>query len=241
MIEIKGISKAFSGNNVLNNLVLKVEKGAVLAILGASGCGKTTFLRILAGLEPLDQGEIYKEGRLMSSESICLPPFQRHIGMIFQDLALWPHMCVFDNVAFAAEKLNLSKQTKTELVNKLLNQVHLLKKANSFPSDLSGGERQRLAIVRAIIAKPDILLMDEPFNNIDPITKSEILKLILLLRQDLSMSIVYTTHNFDEILGFANQIVVLHNGSFKKKLSQNEFSHFNTQDLLNWYKLCLAS
>jgi len=161
--------------------------------------------------------------------------------MIFQDLALWPHMTVFDNVAFAARNLALSKKDCVQLVRELLNQVSLLKHASSFPSDLSGGERQRLAIARAIIVKPNILLMDEPFNNLDPITKAEIVKLILLLKEQFNMTIVYATHNFDEVFDLAHQIVIMQNGVFRDRLSKDEFQHFSPQDLLNWYKLCHQS
>ncbi|MGZ8944045.1 MAG: ABC transporter ATP-binding protein [Methylococcaceae bacterium] len=239
MIEVKGISKTYAKTQVLNHVSVKLEKGAILVILGASGCGKTTFLRLLAGFEGPDLGEIILDGRLVSSKSFCLDPSERKLGMIFQELALWPHMTVFDNVAFAAEKLAVSKQDRVDLVNETLNQVSLLKYAKSYPSYLSGGERQRLAIARAIISSPDVLLMDEPFNNLDPITKAEILKLILLMKERFNMTIIYATHNFDEVFNLAHCIVIMQNGAFRDMLSKEEFAYFSHQDLLNWYKLCL--
>lgn len=230
MIEVKGISKAYAKTQVLDRVSVTLEKGAVLVILGASGCGKTTFLRLLAGFDRPDQGEIILDDRLVSSKSFCLDPSERKLGMIFQELALWPHMTVFDNVAFAAEKLPVSKQDRADLVNETLNQVSLLNYAKSYPSCLSGGERQRLAIARAIISTPDIILMDEPFNNLDPITKAEILKLILLLKERFNMTIIYVTHNFDEVFNLAHRIVIMQNGAFRDELTKAEFAHFSHQD-----------
>ncbi|MGR9116101.1 MAG: ABC transporter ATP-binding protein [Gammaproteobacteria bacterium] len=241
MIEVNNLCKSYNKTRVLDHISVKLEKGGVLVVLGPSGCGKTTFLRLLAGFERLDRGEIVLDGRLASSKTRRLEPGERHLGMIFQDLALWPHMSVFDNVAFAAGKLAVSKRICAVLVRETLNQVSLLNYEKAFPSDLSGGERQRLAIARAIVSKPDILLMDEPFNNLDPITKAEIVKLILSLKEQFNMTIIYATHNFDEIFDLAHRIVIMLNGTFTNQLTKDEFAQFNQQDLLNWYTACLQS
>lgn len=241
MIEVNNLRKAYESARVLEQVSVNLEKGGVLGVLGASGCGKTTFLRLLAGFERLDRGEIILDGRLASSKTCHLEPGERKLGMIFQDLALWPHMSVFDNVAFAVGKFSLSKRACTDLVRETLNEVSLLNYEKSYPSCLSGGERQRLAIARAIVSKPDILLMDEPFNNLDPITKAEMVKLILTLKERFDMTIIYATHNVDEIFDLAHRIVVMRNGSFKDELVKKEFAHFSHQDLLNWYMACLKS
>ncbi|AEG02510.1 ABC transporter ATP-binding protein [Methylomonas methanica] len=239
MIQVKNLFKSYADNRVLENVSIELERGKVLAILGPSGCGKTTLLRLLAGFEKPNQGEISKDGRILSSESFCLVPAKRDLAMIFQELALWPHMTVFQNVAFAAKKLAMSKTSRVELIYGILEKVSLLRYAKCFPSDLSGGERQRLAIARAIITNPDILLMDEPFNNLDPITKSDVVDLIRSLNINTNMTIIYATHNFDEILNFADRIVVMNRGGFIQDIGKQGFLNFSNMDLLDWYKTCL--
>lgn len=216
MLELKNITKKFSGFLAVEGISFKAGYGEHLAILGPSGCGKTTLLRLIAGLEVPDSGEILIDGQVVSSPSKIAPPNKRKIGMVFQDLALWPHMKVRENIGFGLESRGFSKRQRQEKIKEVLNVVSLNRHIDNYPYQLSGGEQQRVALARAIILEPKILLMDEPLSNLDLQLKEELQRVIVELQQRLKITAVYVTHNQDEAFSMAARIVVMSQGKIEQ-------------------------
>lgn len=241
MIQVSDLSKNYDQISVLKKISFKLEDKESLVILGSSGSGKTTLLRLLAGFEKLDGGTIEIDSKTMSSSTIHKAPNLRNMSMIFQDLALWPHMSLFENVNFALQHLAFSKNERTERVNEILSQVSLSDKTERFPHQLSGGEKQRLAIARAIGPLPQYILMDEPFNNLDVFLKKEMMDLIIKLTNKRDMAILYVTHNFDEVLHLADRVVVVNQGNLGKSLARKELEQLTETELINWYAECLIT
>ncbi|MFA7128435.1 MAG: ABC transporter ATP-binding protein, partial [Sphaerochaeta sp.] len=166
-IVIKDVKKAFDDVVVLNDFNAEFADGEFITLLGPSGCGKTTMLRMLAGFEKPTLGEIFIGDQEVSSTKTFIPPEKRDIGMVFQSYAVWPHMTVFDNVAYPLKMKHLDKNTIKTQVDEVLEIVHLSQYADRIPSQLSGGQQQRVALARALVAKPQLLLLDEPLSNLD--------------------------------------------------------------------------
>ena len=190
VINIVGIFKSFSIKEALKDVSFNLKEKEALAIVGPSGCGKTTLLRILAGLEKPDSGEVKIGGRVMSSRTYMASPSMRGISMIFQDLALWPHMTAQQNIAFVLHHKGLSRSLVKERIEEALEQVGLQDCLKRYPHQLSGGERQRLALARGLAPRPDYLLMDEPMSSLDPILRDDLLVLINHLRTIHNMGMV---------------------------------------------------
>ena len=212
MIEVKNVTKRFNLTPALDDVSLNIEKNERAVILGHSGCGKTTLLRIIAGLELPDAGEIYLNRSLASNTRILIPPDQRKLNMVFQDLALWPHMNVNENISFGLENIIKDKIKRQEEIEKMLRMVHLAHKPRSYPHQLSGGEQQRVALARALIRKPKILLMDEPLSHLDVDLKENLLKLIMDLHQQFKMTLVYVTHDQIVAQRLADRIICMEYG-----------------------------
>lgn len=228
MIDIIHIFKSFDSTRALHDVSLRLLKEEALAVVGPSGCGKTTLLRILAGLERPDSGEVKIEGQLMSAFTHMAPPSERGIALIFQDLALWPHMTVKENIAFVLQKKGFSKRQRDERIEEALEQVALQNHIKRYPHQLSGGERQRLALARGLAPKPDYLLMDEPMSSLDPILKEELIGLINNLRSIHKMAMVYVSHNMDEVLALADSVAFMNQGKIVKHGSKEEIvNHSN--------------
>ena len=166
-VTIKHVTKAFGDNVVLKEFNDRFEDGEFITLLGPSGCGKTTMLRMIAGFEKPTSGELYIDDLLVSGGKTFIPPEKRSIGMVFQSYAVWPHMTVFDNVAYPLTIKRASKAEIKQSVDRVLDIVHLSKYAQRFPSQLSGGQQQRVALARALVAAPKLLLLDEPLSNLD--------------------------------------------------------------------------
>jgi iron(III) transport system ATP-binding protein len=166
-ILIKDVTKAFGDVVVLSHFDAEFVDGSFITLLGPSGCGKTTMLRMLAGFEKPTMGEIYIGDQEVSSEKNFVPPERRDIGMVFQSYAVWPHMTVFENVAYPLKMKKMGKQEIKKLVDEILEIVHLSQYTQRVPSQLSGGQQQRVALARALVAKPKLLLLDEPLSNLD--------------------------------------------------------------------------
>lgn len=211
-IELKNISKEFSGTNVLRDINLSVENGEFIVLLGPSGSGKSTILRIIAGLEQPTVGEILINGRVVNS----VPPKDRDIAMVFQNYALYPHINVYENLSFPLKM----KRFQSEDVNVAVNEIadllgiknHLYKK----PKELSGGEKQRVALGRAIIRKPQMFLMDEPLSNLDAKLRVQMRVELLRLHKELSKTFIYVTHDQLEALTMGSRIVVLNEGMIRQ-------------------------
>ncbi|MFC1588393.1 ABC transporter ATP-binding protein [Planctomycetota bacterium] len=196
MIRISNLSKSFKGVQAVENVSLAVETGGVVIIGGPSGSGKTTLLRLIAGLERPDAGEIHIDGDLASSQKALLSSQERKCALVFQDLALWPHMKVKRHLSFVQNGKGTAKEN-AEIRNELLAGFRIEGHIKKYPHQLSGGEKQRLAIARAIAAKPRILLLDEPLSNLDDELRLEVIKLIQEYRDKLKFTIIIVTHNTD--------------------------------------------
>jgi ABC-type sugar transport system ATPase subunit len=236
MILTRNLNKRFGNKLALDNLQLTISLHQIVVVLGPSGCGKTTLLRLIAGLEMPDTGEITIDERCVSSTACLVAPQHRNISMIFQDLALWPHMRVLQNVAFGLHKPLNGYSTPEEQAKDALCWVSMEKLSHRYPHQLSGGERQRLAIARALAPGRPYLLMDEPFSNLDPVLKDEMVKLIKRLQASLQTTILYVTHNLDEALALADRILLMNHGQIVGELDQEELQSLSQEDLLQWYK-----
>lgn len=212
MILINDISKKFGTIQAVKGVSLSVARGEIVAVLGPSGCGKSTLLRLIAGLEKPNAGTVELDGHVVSSKSQIAPPASRQLSLIFQDLALWPHMTVMENVAFTLSRNRLSRSRKAERVKEILQQVHLSDLLKRYPHQLSGGERQRLAIARAIAPNPLYLLMDEPFNSLDMLLKQEMMDMTMALRKEYQMAIIYVSHDLEEATYLADKLVIMNHG-----------------------------
>lgn len=213
MITISGVEKNFGSTRVLRGIDLSVARGELVSLLGPSGCGKTTLLRCLAGLETIDKGEIRIEDTVVSGRDRFVPPDARNVGMIFQSYALWPHMTVADNVAYA---LRLRKRPLSEIrerVQEALRIVGLEGFEERYPAQLSGGQQQRVALARAIAMRPKVLLFDEPLSNLDAQLRERMRIELRSLQQSLGITAVYVTHDQAEAMAISDRIVLMREGS----------------------------
>ena len=214
ILQLNDITIQYGQKVILEDFNLCINKSDLMVILGPSGCGKSTLLYAIAGLLRPSKGEVVFNGRpLFSSRSNRnIPAEKRQIGFVFQDYSLWPHMNVFDNIAYP---LKIRKQRKQEIydrVSGLLEKVNLSTKERAFPSELSGGEKQRVAIARAIAVDPALLLMDEPLANIDAALKTQLLSLISQIKKDLKIPMIYVTHDQKEAFEIASRMVIMEEG-----------------------------
>lgn len=212
-LEVKQLTKGFQGNEIVKGISLAVERGQLLALLGPSGCGKTTTLRMIAGLEIPDNGEIWIEGTVANrGNKILIPQKQRHIGMVFQDLALWPHMKVYENIEFGLSANKIPRAERKKKIKEVLNKVNMQKYSREYPGRLSGGQQQLIAIARAIVTEPKLLLMDEPLSNIDIRLREEIRQEIRRIQQETQITTVYVTHDQEDAFLLASKVAVMNEG-----------------------------
>ena len=210
LLEIHEVQKKFNNGNViaLNNVSLNLEQGNILAVVGESGSGKTTLIRLVAGLETLDKGEIIINNKMVSSNSIFIEPQDRKVGMVFQDYALFPHFTVFDNIAYGISKLS----SKKERVEEVLHIVGLEGLGKRYPHELSGGQQQRVALARALAPKPELLILDEPFSNLDIILRNKLREDLLKILKKTKSTVIFVTHDIKDALLISDDILVLQKG-----------------------------
>ncbi len=211
-VTIKHITKAFGDNVVLKEFNETFQDGEFITLLGPSGCGKTTMLRIIAGFEKPTSGELYIDDQLVSGGKTFIPPEKRSIGMVFQSYAVWPHMNVYDNVAYP---LTIKKTPKTEIkkhVGRVLEIVHLSQYAQRFPNQLSGGQQQRVALARALVAAPKLLLLDEPLSNLDAKLRESMRFEIKEIQRELGITVVYVTHDQTEAMAMSDRVFLINRG-----------------------------
>ncbi len=212
-IEIRHICKRFGKQTVISDLSMTVEDRAFIVILGPSGCGKTTLLRMIAGLEQPDSGEILFDGQPVFSKkgNIFVPPEKRDLGFVFQDMALWPHMTVWENVAFGL-RMRKRKGDIAERVPEALKAVHMEKLAERYPHQLSGGQQQRAALARAVACTSRCILFDEPMSALDAVLRTEMRAELRRLVSEFHMTSVWVTHDQEEAMSLADEIAVLSDG-----------------------------
>ncbi|WP_062260730.1 ABC transporter ATP-binding protein [Endozoicomonas arenosclerae] len=214
-LNISGLSCQYDQTTVLSNLDLQVEDGEIVCLLGRSGCGKTTLLKAISGLLQPSAGSISLHGREVSSARGTLPPEQRSIGMIFQDYALFPHLTVFHNIAFGLK--DLSRKDTRKRVEEMLELVNLSGLEKRYPHELSGGQQQRVAIARALANNPSLLLLDEPFSNIDSQVRQRLVREIRDILKQQKVAGLFVTHSRDEGFAFADSVAVMHEGKILQR------------------------
>ena len=208
IIELKNITKAYGDNVVLDNLSLNIKKNEFLTLLGPSGCGKTTTLKIIAGFESADSGELMFKNEDISS----LPPYKRQVNTVFQKYALFPHMNIFDNIAFGLKLKKLPKEEIETEVKKMLHLVALDGFEKRKVDSLSGGQQQRVAIARALVNKPEILLLDEPLGALDLKLRKEMQIELKKIQKEVGITFVFVTHDQEEALTMSDTIIVMNKG-----------------------------
>jgi ABC-type Fe3+/spermidine/putrescine transport system ATPase subunit len=208
MVQFKGILKRFGKVVAVEKMDFDIEEGSLVTLLGPSGCGKTTLLRMVAGLEEPTEGDIFIKGVRINDT----PIHKRNLGMIFQNYALFPHKTIFDNVAFGLKYRNVSKEEIKEKVTRALEMVRLPGVENRMPSQLSGGQQQRIAMARAIVIEPDVLLMDEPLSALDENLREEMRREVDNLQQMLGVTTIFVTHDQREALSMSDKILVMKDG-----------------------------
>lgn len=221
-VVLKNVTKKFTTKTLgtitaVNNINLEIEEGECFSFLGPSGCGKTTTLRMIAGFEDLTEGEIYLGGKLVSmktkDKSFYVPPEDRGLGMVFQAFAVWPHMTVFDNVAFPLKVRKMKRSEIRSLTMQALKHTNLDGLENAYPSDLSGGEQQRIALARAIVTNPKVLLLDEPLSNLDPKLRESMRFEIKALQKKYNFTIIFVTHDQSEAMALSDRMLVMDMGN----------------------------
>lgn len=207
-IELERVSKRFGRVVAVDGVSVKIEKGEFFTFLGPSGCGKTTTLRIIAGLEVPDEGRVLMDGRDITH----LPPHRRDTAMVFQNYALWPHMTVFENVAYGLKIRKYPKEEIRRRVRGVLELVRLEGLEERYPTQLSGGQQQRVALARALVVEPKALLLDEPLSNLDAKLRVEMREELKRLQRSLNITTVYVTHDQEEAMVLSDRIAVMNSG-----------------------------
>ena len=211
-VTIKHVTKSFGDTMVLREFDDTFRDGEFVTLLGPSGCGKTTMLRIIAGFERPTTGEVWIGNQLVSGGKTFVPPEKRAVGMVFQSYAVWPHMSVFQNVAYPLDIQKIPKAQIRERVEEVLDIVHLGPYADRYPSQLSGGQQQRIALARALVAAPGLLLLDEPLSNLDAKLRESMRFEIKEIQKKLGITVVYVTHDQTEAMAMSDRIFVLNRG-----------------------------
>lgn len=213
---LSDLEKRYGALTVVKGVDLSVDKGKLVCLLGPSGCGKTTTLRLVAGFVPADGGEIRVGGKVVSSRAGTVPPENRNMSMIFQSYALWPHMTVFQNVAYGLKLKKLPAGEIEERVRSILAVTQLSALSARYPGELSGGQQQRVSLARALVVKPEILLLDEPLSNLDANLREEMRFEIRRLHDEFRYTTVYVTHDQAEAMTTADMIVVMSDGRIEQ-------------------------
>ena len=207
-VRVRQAVKRFGDTVALDHVTLDIEPGRFFFLLGPSGCGKTTLLRALAGLVDLDEGSILFDGRDVTH----VPPHKRNTALVFQNYALWPHLSVFDNVAFGLVERKVPKKERSEKVQTALEMVRLAHLAERHPNELSGGQQQRVALARALVVEPDLVLLDEPLSNLDANLRRQMRYELKRIQEQTGITMVYVTHDQSEALSMAHRMAVMRDG-----------------------------
>lgn len=212
IIKIDNVNKKYGENTVVNNLNMEIKKGEFLTLLGPSGCGKTTTLRMIAGFETPTNGNIYVEGQEIQNTE----PYDREVNTVFQNYALFPHMNIYDNVAFGLSIKRVKKEEIKKRVMEMLELVQLIGYENRKPDQLSGGQKQRVAIARALINRPKVLLLDEPLGALDLKLRKQMQFELKRLQRKLGITFIYVTHDQEEALTMSDRIAIMYGGNLEQ-------------------------
>lgn len=233
-VQFENVGKKFNDSVAVADFNLKIAHGEFVSFLGPSGCGKTTTLRMIAGLEENTHGKIFFDSEVVSEpdKKLFIPPEKRNVGMVFQSYAVWPHMNVFDNVAYP---LKLKKMAKDQIKNevlKILEVVELNGLEHRKAHELSGGQQQRVALARGLVMKPRILLLDEPLSNLDAKLREKMRKDIRKIQQEFQLTMVYVTHDQKEAFQMSDRVVVMNKGRIEQIGTPDEIRHKPSSDFV---------
>lgn len=209
---ISGLTKKFSKNEGIENINISVKEKELLTLLGPSGCGKTTLMRAIGGFNKIDTGKIVLDGREIQD----LPPEQRPTGMVFQSYNLWPHMTVFENMAFGLQIRNYPKNQMKEEIQAMLKLVRMDGSEKKYPSQLSGGQQQRIAIARSLALKPSLLLLDEPFSALDAKIWGQMREELKRIQREAGLTVIFVTHDQEEAMAISDRIAIMKSGSIEQ-------------------------
>lgn len=223
LLTVKQVYKSFGPNMVSDNISFSLDRGEIGCLLGPSGCGKTTLLRVIGGFEDVDGGSVFIDGKLVSDKKTTFPPEKRSIGMVFQDYALFPHLTVSANICFGIRKSEAEK--KDTRLGELLSLVGLEDVKHKYPHEISGGQQQRVALARALAPKPDLLLLDEPFSNLDALLRDRLTVEVRDILKELGTTALMVTHNQHEAFSVADKIGVLFDGKMQQWDSPHGIYH----------------
>jgi iron(III) transport system ATP-binding protein len=225
LLDLEGLTKFYPGQEqpAVDHLYVELEKGEILALLGPSGCGKTTTLRLIAGFERPDAGSIEIGGKVMADAHTFVPPEQRGVGVVFQEYTLFPHLTVADNILFGLRKL--SADSRRARLREMLETVGLTSLARRYPHELSGGQQQRVALARALAPRPAVLLLDEPFSNLDADLRTQMLHEVYTILREFGTTAVFVTHDHEEAFMVADRVGVLHRGRLEQLGRPEEIYH----------------
>lgn len=212
-LDIRDVTKRYGHRSVVDDVSLQVQSGDSIVIVGPSGSGKTTLLRMIAGLETPDDGEVWLEGRRVSApRGIVVPPYERRLGFVFQDLALWPHMTIGRHLEFVVNGGDVPASERRARVKDALTRTQIDQMADRYPHQLSGGEQQRAALARAIVTRPRLLLLDEPLSNSDPDLRTVLRGELARIRQELGLTVLHVTHDYQEAADRTDRVVRMRAG-----------------------------
>ncbi|ELZ81532.1 ABC transporter ATP-binding protein [Haloferax larsenii] len=214
VLELDGISKSYGTESVIDDLSLSVQNGEILTLLGPSGCGKTTTLRLIAGLDRPDRGEVRLNGSPVSGNGSFVAPEERGVGVVFQEFALFPHLTAAENIAFGLK--HLSKSEREARVDELLDLVGLETQGESYPDELSGGQQQRVALARSLAPEPAILLLDEPFSNLDVDLRVQMREEVRRILKEAGVTAVSVTHDQEEAMSISDRVAVMNDGKLEQ-------------------------
>jgi iron(III) transport system ATP-binding protein len=222
-LAVSHVSKRLGAHEALRDVSLDVFSGDAIVIAGPSGCGKTTLLRLMAGLEVPDAGTISASGaRAAGPGHNFVPPHERGLGFVFQDLALWPHLTVNENLGFVLGSVRVPRAERSSGVQRALDMMRIGQLGGRYPHQLSGGEQQRVALARALVGQPQVLLLDEPFSSLDPELRATLRTELAQLRRELQVTTVYVTHDREDAAALAHRVVEMRAGRIVSITPQGE-------------------
>ncbi|HLR51628.1 MAG TPA: ABC transporter ATP-binding protein [Candidatus Avamphibacillus sp.] len=230
-LELKNVYKHFGDVKAVDNISISIKQGELVSFIGPSGCGKTTLLRTIGGFNQQDAGEIILDNERIDS----LPPEKRSTGMVFQNYALFPHMTVYDNVAYGLKQAKVPGKEQHERIMTALSQVELSDHGKRKPSELSGGQQQRVAIARCLVLKPKVLLLDEPLSNLDANLRMALREEIRKIKDELNLTVIFVTHDQEEALSISDRIAVLNGGVIQQLDKADEIYNYPSNKFVSTF------